>query len=546
MIKSKQVNKFLLARMVLTNVSVPSSGSPTDFILVDTTTDVGLLNLITGTAYDGSDMPITGATNTQEGVVTGDVVEVLNSSGSVSFYSNELYARLSLDGVNLKFSLFTVIDGVETPASVDVDTLGVSDIDLLFTYKYKFVNLPEDAITRTKRSYIGDDPTLPVNGNVPYIEPVTVVTNNVLPDPSVAVAGVTVGVLQKYDVRVFVNGVYESGVTYDQSTNALTWDSNALGYSVTPTDTVVYKYLVNMETLANLVTSPTFPRMTTFIGSGAAGVQYLGASHWTISNPNGYTEFIATSGADLQVLTKPQSVLGEVATANFNTFSLEVGETYDIEISYGGGGVSTDLDAYVTMPCFGDVNIVDGKLSGLVATDSSFGLKLTAPDGGTTTLNRYLKVYVDKASGSETPVIPNFITYLTQNAIAPFTRETPWATPLDSAAWTTDKVGSSVDITRRGAHIYQFASSNALNDGDKCKVTYNLHKLEVGAQYAVSINGNVTEATFPCFGGAGVQAVGLVTHTATEEYFSIELTNVAVVNDKWVTQIYLYRVADPA
>lgn len=260
MIKSKQVNKLLLARMVLTAMAVPVSGSAADHILVDPTSDVKLLAAVTGNAYDGTDLPVTEATATAEGWVGGDVVELLNSANSepVSFEDNELYARLVQDGANLKFNFFTNVEGVETAASIDADTVGVADLDVIFSYKYKFANLPEDAITRAKRTYVGDDPAGGGTDLVPYVEYVTIVTQDTLPQPSVEVGAVVVGDTNTYEVKVFVNGVYESGVTYDQPTNTLTWDANALGYTLMTDDVVTYEYLATVATLAAAGPTPLF------------------------------------------------------------------------------------------------------------------------------------------------------------------------------------------------------------------------------------------------------------------------------------------------
>lgn len=250
MIKSKQVQKLMLARMVFGSMALPVSGSPADNLTIDPTSDASALAAVTGVSYSGGNLPLVPATSTTEGYVVGDIVEVLDpaSSSVVSHNGEELYARLSQDGANMKFSFFTNIDGVETAASIDADT--VANADLVFSYRYLFANLPEDAITRTKRSYIGDDPAITANNLVTYIEDVTVTANNTLPNPSLDVGGVNIGGVTEYAVEVYVNGVYERGVTYTKVGNILYWDNNVIGYSVVPGDVVVYEYLVDIGYLS--------------------------------------------------------------------------------------------------------------------------------------------------------------------------------------------------------------------------------------------------------------------------------------------------------
>lgn len=219
---AKQVVKFLSSFRGFENSTVTATNN-SKVVTADITTAVGTL-------------PLQIASATQMGIVLtpyGDnKIEVWNNTTKDKIADNngnEVYGRLTEAGGVYTLSFFSLVVGVETAYTFDVDT----DIDYLFSYQYDFRNLPFDAITKGKLFSSGNDPE---KGGIPVLEQLTITGTNTIANLSFIPRNVN-------QVLFFLNRTVLTpldGITV--AGQVVTVDTAITIYDIETTDTIYASY----------------------------------------------------------------------------------------------------------------------------------------------------------------------------------------------------------------------------------------------------------------------------------------------------------------
>lgn len=400
MLKAYQLDKMTTAPLLIAALALPLAGSAVAFIDVDPTSDANTLAAVTGQAYTGGDLPLVPAViDTSEGYVVGDIVQLLDPATrmAVNFESNELYARLTQDGTNMRYSFYTNVDGVETAATIDADSVGVAALDFVLMYHYHHGNLKHDAFTKIRRAYISQDGPSTSDVDVTYHEKGLAATaNDTLPMPAFTPSNIMVGVTPTSTLEVFVNGKYEPSVTFD-GVNPPVWDPLLTGYTLLPDADVTYVYAVSPAVLAALPPSLTIGSMYRI---GFAPIHtdetasFDNQDGWSLPVITGdgaqvYAEDVSSGGGTpfhFSFVATPASVAGDTATYTWDKVSLEVGSTYDVRV-VSGGSAARGFDT-LKMASFGDA-AAPGATTTLTATSNLFAVKVLGGGQGTIAVDRF-------------------------------------------------------------------------------------------------------------------------------------------------------------
>lgn len=228
LIKGKQIDRMISGQVILTGIAVAALANS-----VSITTGLTSAALVAGEGGTAVTNAAAGV-STPGWVVSASVdVQVWDSATKERLSDangNEVYARHAVLGT---LDFFSRINGAETAYVVPSATT----IDIAVLYKFRFGELPHDALVGARVVYASDDP----DAGTPIAAALTVSGVNTLSALALAPKAGT-------EVKITVNGQVLSSLSaspaFTVAGTAITWSATNAGYSLATTDVVVANYFV--------------------------------------------------------------------------------------------------------------------------------------------------------------------------------------------------------------------------------------------------------------------------------------------------------------